>query len=915
MLATAGPDAAGQDAVIRTPDQRVRVFVSSTMQELAAERHAVRAAVNRLRLVPVMFELGARPHPPRQLYRAYLAQSQVFVGVYWQSYGWVAPGEETSGLEDEYRLSAGMPRLIYVKTPAPERDKRLTGLLARIKSDDSVSYQRFSDPAELQRLVEDDLALLLSERFEMTRPHTADPAPAGVLPVPATPLVDREQEAAEAVDLVVHQGVRLITLTGPGGVGKSRLAIEAGGRLASRFPDGVRFVDLTSVRAADLVPAAIAAGLGLNTSGDRLVGDVVSYLRTKRLLLILDNFEQVTAGAPVVADLLAACPGLVVLVTSRTVLRLSGECELAVPPLPVPPPGAAGDATALQDYASVRLFAARARAEAPGFELTRRNMQTVAEICRRLDGLPLAIELAAARVRMLPARALLARLDDRMGVLTAGPRDLPERQRTLRNTLDWSFSLLTADEQALFARLAVFAGSFGLPAVTAVCGDAVAADRADQPGRVVETLGSLVDSSLVRAEPSEDEPRFSLLDTIREYALERLRESGNWQDAHHRHAAYFAALAKPADTELHGAGQLAWLSRLEIRRDNLSAALSWLVEHDQPETALDLVWATWRFWWLHGHAEELARHVDQILARSDGLPPQQRALALSGAGFVRFADGDQAQALRLFKRSLPLYMQAGDRLGLGLTAASLGHLLAASERDAAYASELLEQTLTQLREMAGQPLTEREHVQYLLDLALTTNFLGQIRLGQNDHHRAAELFTDGLSAAHSAADRFTILISLYDLALSRQAAGDLDDTADLLKQGLSLAAEAGDQPGLAYYLEALAAVAAQQDHPERAISLLAAAAALLEANGSGWLHAYVPRAPHGDSALAGLRARTTDAAFERAQAYGRTLTSTSVLRYALEDTPRMQASRSARRQRTDRRGMSRLPPPCRHANA
>jgi Domain of unknown function (DUF4062) len=208
MLGTADPDTTGQHAVIRTPDQRVRVFVSSTLQELAAERHAVREAVHRLRLVPVMFELGARPHPPRQVYRAYLAQSQVFVGVYWQSYGWVAPGEETSGLEDEYRLSAGMPRLIYVKTPAPDRDKRLTELLARIKNDDSVSYQRFSDPAELQRLVEDDLALLLSERFEMTRPHPTDPGLAGILPVPATPLIDREQEAAEAVDLVARQGVR-----------------------------------------------------------------------------------------------------------------------------------------------------------------------------------------------------------------------------------------------------------------------------------------------------------------------------------------------------------------------------------------------------------------------------------------------------------------------------------------------------------------------------------------------------------------------------------------------------------------------------------------------------------------------------------------------------------------------------------
>ena len=246
MLATTGPDATGQDAVIRTPDQRLRVFVSSTMQELAAERQAVQEAVNRLRLVPVMFELGARPHPPRQLYRAYLAQSQVFVGVYWQSYGWVAPGEELSGLEDEYRLSAGMPRLIYVKSPAPDRHQRLTELLARIKSDDSVSYQRFSDPAELQRLVEDDLALLLSERFEMTQPHTADPMSAGTLPLPATPLVDREQEAAEAVDLIVHQGVRLITLTGPGGVGKTPA------RRRGRGPARLQVLRRGPVRRSDL---------------------------------------------------------------------------------------------------------------------------------------------------------------------------------------------------------------------------------------------------------------------------------------------------------------------------------------------------------------------------------------------------------------------------------------------------------------------------------------------------------------------------------------------------------------------------------------------------------------------------------------------------------------------------------------
>jgi predicted ATPase len=872
MLATASPTETSA-AAIRTPDQRVRVFISSTLQELSAARTAARDAVTRLRLVPVMFELGARPHPPRQVYRAYLAQSQIFVGIYWQSYGWVAPGEELSGLEDEYRLSAGMPRLIYVKSPAPDREPRLAQLLDRIKSDDSVSYQRFSDPAELQHLIEDDLAVLLSERFEMTRPpDNADAVLAGALPTPATPLVDRKREAAEVEDLVVRQGVRLVTLTGPGGVGKTRLAVEAASRLARQFPGGARFVDLGSVRTADLVPAAIAAGLGLNTSGGRLISDVVSYLRAKRLLLVLDNFEQVTDSAPVVAKLLAASPGLVVLVASRTVLRLSGEYELAVPPLPVPPPGPADP----QDYASVRLFAARARAEAPGFELTKSNAPVVAEICRRLDGLPLAIELAAARIRLLPPRALLTRLDDRMNLLTAGPRDLPERQRTLRNTLDWSFSLLSADEQALFTRLGVFVGSFGLPAVTAICGDAVA-------GPVIDTLSSLVDSSLVKAELSEDEPRFSLLETIREYALERLRDSADWRGVHDRHAAYFLALAKPGATELQGAGQLAWLNRLEIRRDNLSAALSWLVEQDQPGMALDLIWATWRFWWLHGHAEELTRHVDKILAHSDGMPPHQRALALSGAGFIRFVGGDQARALRLLKRSLPLYRQAGDRLGMGRVAAALGHLLASYRHEPEYASDLLEQTLAQLREMADEPLTEPDRLQYLLDVALASNFLGQIELGRGDHDRAAELFTDGLGAAHSAADRFTLLISLYDLALCRRARGEMDDAADLLRQGLSLAAEAGDQPSLAYYLEALADVTARQDAPERAVGLLAAAGVLLEANGSGWLHTYVPRAPHGPGALAGLGARMTDAAFQAARTYGRSLTAAGAVRYALHD--------------------------------
>ena len=291
-----------ETGLIRTPDPRVRVFVSSALQELAAERRAVRDAVTGLRLVPVMFELGARPHPPRNVYRAYLAQSQVFVGLYWQGYGWVAPGEPISGLEDEYVLSAGMPRLIYVTSPAPGREARLAEMLDRIKDSGDVSYQRFSDPEELQSLVQNDLAVLLSERFEMAHAGAgqAQEALASALPALATPLVGREREAGAASELVLREGVRLVTVTGPGGVGKSRLAVEVAGRLGSSFADGVRFVDLAPVQRADLVVAAIAAGLGLRTSGGPLIADVKAYLRARRLVLLLDNFEQVTAAAPLV---------------------------------------------------------------------------------------------------------------------------------------------------------------------------------------------------------------------------------------------------------------------------------------------------------------------------------------------------------------------------------------------------------------------------------------------------------------------------------------------------------------------------------------------------------------------------------------------------------------------------------------
>src|SRR5215470_4883868 len=511
------PAADGGWSAIRTPDQRLRVFVSSTLEELAAERRAARAAIEQLRLAPVMFESGARAHPPQEVYRAYLAQSDIFVGIYWQRYGWVGPGMTISGLEDELRLAAGMPRLLYVKSPAPGMEPGLSQMLEAIRAEGTTSYKRFTDAGELRELIASDLAMMLAERFG--GPDRAAPWPA--IPSPVSALVGRDADVAEVTRMLTSPGARLVVLTGVGGAGKTRLALAVAERTQEQWADGAAFVDLSAVTDPRLVPDAIASALGLVGHGrERPLDTLQRRLAREHMLLVLDNFEQVLGAAPVVADLLERTPGLRVLVTSRVVLRLRGEQEWRVDPLGVPPPEST--LAALAEAPAVRLFVDRARDVQPGFMLTSQNAAAVAELCRRLDGLPLALELAAASMRLLTPAQILARLPGQLarpGALA----DLPGRQQTLTDTIQWSYDLLPAPAQQMLTRLSVFAAPFTAVGAEEVAG--VDAGDAGDAGDAVQDLATLLDHSMISpAERADGQQAFRLLDPIRRFAAAQLTD-------------------------------------------------------------------------------------------------------------------------------------------------------------------------------------------------------------------------------------------------------------------------------------------------------------------------------------------------------------------------------------------------------
>jgi predicted ATPase/class 3 adenylate cyclase/DNA-binding NarL/FixJ family response regulator len=727
------------------------------------------------------------------------------------------------------------------------------------------------------------------------------------LPAQPTALIGREQEVAAACAMLRKSDVRLLTLIGPGGTGKTRLGLQIAAELLDDFVDGVYFVALAPISDPALVISAIAATLGVKEAGGQpLLETLTTALHDKQRLLLLDNFEQVVAAAPFVAELLAAAPHLKVLVTSRAALHLSGEHEFAVPPLGLPDRTRLPALEQLTQYEAVRLFIERAQAVQATFVVTNANAPAVAEICHQLDGLPLAIELAAARVKLFPPQALLARLGNRLKLLTGGARDLPQRQQTIRDAIDWSYDLLDPAEQALFTRLGVFVGGWTLEAAEAVCG----ADR-ELPIDVIDGIASLLDKSLLRQEAeASGESRFTMLETIREYALERLAANGELEALRQWHAEHFVALAEAAEPELEGANQIAWLQRLASEHDNLRAAFAWICARPGTiEMSLRFTGALYGFWERRRYLSEARAWLERALARPGG-PPAARTKALFCLAQIAEHLDEYAWAITLFSESLANFEESDDHIGVARALLNQGRVLS-SHGDYHRAGRLLEQSLTYFREL-GDRADVSMALLSLGDLALLQGSLEQARasleegklisqdLGltareasatmslrraahaAGDDIQASRLLTESLALFRAVGDQSYAGGLLLGFAQSAHRLGDDQHATTLYRESLILLREVGTQADISACLAGLARAAMSEGNLQRAGRLTEAAEALRAAMSA-------PRPPvfsaeYARDHVAG-RTELNVGVMETALAAGRALTLEQAISYALEPTP------------------------------
>lgn len=666
------------------------------------------------------------------------------------------------------------------------------------------------------------------------------------LPVFPTPLVGREQSSGWVRSLLQRADIQVVTLVGPGGIGKTRLSIQVASTLITHFRDGVWFVSLASLRDAALVLPAIAQVFGLHSdSAGPLEESLAAYLRPKQTLLVLDNLEQVIDAASALGRLLASVPGLKLLITSRIALRLYGEHEYSVPLLALPDLNSPPSVERLADNPAIRLFVQRARAVKADFELTPQNALAVARICTRLEGLPLAIELAASRVRLFTPQALLARLDQRLPMLTGGSRDLPERQKTLRATIQWSYALLDEAEKPLFASFSIFAGGSTLPAVEAVCGG----------DDLVERLESLLAKSLLyRADDPDGEARFFMLETIREFAQERLAESVEYATIQQRYAAYYVALAESIAPQLATAKLTESLERLTRELDNLRSACAWSVQQPVAEAALRIAGCLQLFWYWRGHVEEGRRWLEAGLARSQGVPASVLAKAYRSAGLLAWAHGDYVQALVYDNQGLTLYQALGDRRGIAEALNSLGNSNSeigdddtarqnykeslANYRAAGYVPGIA-MVLSNLGELAArncdygaarayydESVALKRTLGNPASIALVLLNLGEVAMVQGDEAQAKGYLEESLRLGHQVNTPHLIGLCLENLAKLALRQGEIEAALKLLYEALSLLRDIHNTRAILYTLEAMAGAFGFGRQTDLAVRLFGAAAAL-----------------------------------------------------------------------------------------